>query len=137
MAKTWQPNQAKQFARQLELGKPYFVVMNIDTRRSPYEDPQLYSEYTFTRRLAFTGNPCTDDGYSAETLCRNFGPVHDAPPRGMRNIADPAPQVRAPLGSNDYTGYLDEADIRGLDKRVKSGSDPATRQPIRGRGRRR
>lgn len=137
MPRTWQPHQAKQFARQLQLGKTYYVVFKQATNLAPYEDPALYSEYVFTARLPFTNNPCTDDGFSAVTLCQNFGPVYDAPPRNMRNLADPPPQVAGPLGHGEYRGVLDEAEIRGLDKRVRSGSDPATRQPVRSRGRRR
>lgn len=135
MPKTWQPHQAKKFAKELKLGQSYYVIKKLETRGARYEDPEVYAEYVFTGRLPFTANPCTDHGYSADDLCRLFGPVYDAPPRGLRNIADPAPQVAAPLGSNDYRGYLDDAEIRGLEKHVKNGSDPATRQPIRGRRR--
>jgi hypothetical protein len=137
MPKTWQPHQAKQFARQLQLNKPYYVVFNMATNLAPYEDGQTYSEYTFTSRLPLTGTPLSGRmGIDAVTLCQNFGPVYDAPPRGLRNIADPPPQVAGPLGHGEYSGYLDEAEINGLGKRVRSGSDPATRQPVRARGRR-
>jgi hypothetical protein len=125
--KTWKPAEAKKFARELKLGQPYYVVYKMATNIAPYEDPETYSEFVFTGRLSLTGSPCTDGGYSAVTLCQTFGPVYDTPPRGMRNIAGPAPQVGAPLGSNDYRGYLDEAELRGLEKHVKNGSDPHTR----------
>lgn len=128
MPKTWQPHQAKKFARELELGRTYYVVLAIAQNMAPYEDSHLYREHVFTDHLPFTGTPCTDGGYSAVTLCQTYGPVYDSPPRNMRNIADPGPQVGAPLGSNDYRGYLDEAEIRGLEKHVKNGSDPHTRQ---------
>lgn len=127
MAKCWQKHQAKKFARELELGRSYYIVKNLSTKNAPYEDPKVYAEYVFTGHLPFTANPCTENGYSAASLCQLFGPVYDAPPRGMRNIADPAPQVAAPLGSNDYRGYLDDAEISGLEKHVKNGSDPYTR----------
>lgn len=127
MPKTWQPGQAKKFARELTLGQPYYVVYAIAQNMSPYEDSHLYKEVVFTSRLPFTGNPCTDSGDSAHTLCQNFGPVYDTPPRNMRNIAEPGPQVGAPLG-HDYRGYLDEAEIRGLEKHVRNGSDPITRR---------
>jgi hypothetical protein len=130
MPRTWQPHQATQFARQLRLGQTYYYVNTHDTKHNPYEDSKTYSEVVFTDHLPFTKNPCTEYGASAHTLCQTFGPMYDAPPRGMRNLADPAPQYGAPLG-NDYTGYLDEAEIRGLEKRVRSGSDPHTR-PGRG-----
>lgn len=117
MPKTWQPHQAKQFARQLQLGKPYYVVMNVARNVAPYEDSQLYSEMVFTKRLPLTRTPCSEYGSDAETWCQSFGPVYDTPPRGIRNIADAPPQVAAPLGSNDYHAYLDEAELRGLEKR--------------------
>lgn len=126
MPKTWQPHQSKQFARQVQLGKTYYVVMNIATNLAPYEDSKLYSEYVFTGRRPFTGTPYSGS-MDAESLCRLYGPVHDAPPRGMRNIAGPGRTVRAPLGE-DYTAYLDAAEIRGLEKRVRDGSDPHTRR---------
>lgn len=128
MPKTWTPGEAKKFARQLQLGKPYYVVMNVARNIAPYEDPKLASTYVFTSRLPFTGTPCTDSGYSAETLCRQFGPVYDTPPRGIRNIADPAPQVAGPLPQG-YENVLDEAELRGLEKQVRDGSNPRTRRP--------
>jgi hypothetical protein len=127
MPKTWQPHQAKQFARELRLGQTYYYVNTHDTKRNPYEDSKTYSEVVFTGHLPFTRNPCTDGGYSAHTLCQNFGPMYDAPPRGLRNLDGPAPQVGAPLGT-DYRGYLDEAEIRGLEKHVRNSSDPHTRR---------
>jgi hypothetical protein len=126
MPKTWQPGDAKRFARQLELNKPYYIVMNVARNRAPYEDAQLASTYVFTSRLPFTGTPCTATGYSAETLCRNFGPIHDTPPRGIRNVAEPAPQVAGPLPAG-YTAILDHAELRGLDKQVRDSSDPKKR----------
>lgn len=129
MPQTWQPNQAKKFAKELELNKPYYVVYDMATNLAPYEDSQTCSEFVFTGRLAVTGSPCTDGGYSAVSLCQTFGPVYDRPPRGMRNIADEPRQYGALL--SNVGGELDEAEIRGLEKRVRDGSDPATRQPIR------
>lgn len=126
MPRTWKPSDAKRFCRDVQLGKTYYYVQNMATNIAPYEDSKTYSEVVFTDYLPFTKNPCTDGGYSAHTLCQNFGPMYDAPPRGLRNLDGPAPQVGAPLG-HDYSGILDEAEIRGLDKRVLSGSDPHTR----------
>ncbi|MEU8977631.1 hypothetical protein [Streptomyces sp. NPDC048309] len=127
--KVWEPHKAKKFARELKLGKSYYVVMNIATSLAPYEDPQLYSEYVFTGHLPFTGNPCTDGGFSAVTLCQNFGPVYEEPPARMRNIADAPPQVAGPVPEG-YEAYLDEAEIRRLEKRI--GSTPG-RRILRGR----
>jgi hypothetical protein len=127
MAKKWNPGQERKFCRELELGKPYYVVHNVEQRMAPWEDSQLYSEYVFTKRLRLTGTPCTEYGSDAATLLRQHGPVYDAPPRGMRNLADPAPQVAGPLPKG-YVGHLDEAEIRGLEKRVADLPDPKKRR---------
>lgn len=127
MPTTWQPRDSKRFARQAKLGKTYYVVMNVSRRIAPYEDAQLYSEYVFTGRLPFTNNACTDSGYSAEDICRLYGPVYEQRPANMRNVAAPAPQVAGPLPKN-YRGVLDEAEIRGLEKQVRDGSDPKKRR---------
>jgi len=126
--KSWDPGQAGKFCRQLKLGHSYWVVLKMATNVAPYEDPETCREFVFTKRLWGTGNPCTADGYSAHTVCQNFGPVYEDKPRGVRNIAGPAPQVSAPLGGN-YEGILDEAEIRGLEKQVRQGSNPRTRRP--------
>lgn len=130
MPKTWKPGDERRFARELVLGRSYYTVVNIARNMAPYEDSQLYSEYVFTKRLPITGTPCTEDGFSAVTLLRQFGPIHDTPPRGMRNIADRAPQVAGPLGSNDYEAPLDEIELRGLDKRVRDGLNPRHRRRL-------
>jgi hypothetical protein len=131
MAKAWQPANSQQFARQLTLGKSYYVVLNVARNLAPYEDSRLYSEITFTKRLPFTGNPCTATGYSAETLCRQFGPVYEQPPRGVRNVAGAGPQVAAALPEG-YEAVLDEAEIRGLEKQVADGSNPRNRRRLGG-----
>ncbi|MDH6448210.1 hypothetical protein M2155_000618 [Streptomyces sp. SAI-119] len=126
MSRTWQRNQAKQFAKQVELGRPYYVVYDMATNLAPYEDSKTYSEYVFDSRSRLTGLPMTGH-MSAVAFCQNYGPVHEAPPRGMRNIADEPRQYAGPLGNGDYSGILDESEIRGLEKHVRSGSDPHTR----------
>ncbi|CAL9368009.1 hypothetical protein [Streptomyces sp. enrichment culture] len=132
MSKSWSASQAKKFARDVELGKSYYVVYDISRRAAPYEDAHLYGEYRFTSRLPFTGSPCTESGYSAVTLCQTRGPVFDAPPRGMRNIADPSPQIAGPMGSDNYEGILDEAELRGLEKQAAQTSNPKTRRRLGG-----
>lgn len=126
MPKTWQPHQAKKFCKELKLGQPYYIVKNLQTKGAPYEDPKVYAEYVFTGHLPLTANPCTEHGHSADDLCRLFGPVYDAPPRGMRNIADPAPQVAGPV-PHGYSAKLDAAEILALESSVSRGSDPYTR----------
>lgn len=130
MSKCWQPHQAKKFAKELKLGQSYYVVSKRETRNAPYEDPEVYTEYVFTGRLPGTGNPCAHGNFSAVTLCQLFGPVYDAPPRGMRNGADPAPQVAGPVPPG-YRAKLDAAEILALEASVSRGSDPYTRE-IRG-----
>lgn len=133
MGTVWQPHQAKQFAKQLTMGKTYYVVRKIETRGIPWEDPQMWDDYTFTKRQAFTGIPHTEGGMGALALCQTFGPVYEDQPKNMRRVGSPGPQVAGPLGSNDYEGYLDEAELRGLEKQVGQGSDPRKRNPLSGR----
>lgn len=127
MSKVWQPSDAKKFARQVEFGKTYYFVYNVANNLAPYEDQHLYSEAVFTRRAPLTGNPMTDGGTSAEGLCLRYGPIYDAPPQGIRNVAAPAPQVAGPLPAG-YKGVLDEAELRGLEKQVAQSSDPKKRR---------
>lgn len=140
MPKIWQPG--KRGARDLnsyitqnggEGTALYTVIQQADF--AVWNPARMYSEHIIDGRSLITGQWMVGH-LSIEGLLAQEGKVYAAPPRNMRNMADPAPQVRAPLGTNDYEGILDEAELRGLDKRVRSGSDPATRQPIRGRGRR-
>jgi len=130
MSKCWQPNQASKFAKEVKLGKPYYTVNDMATNLAPWGDAQTYSVHVFTERSSFTARPMTDGGTSAVGLCQRQGPVYDAPPRGLRNIAGPAPQVAGPLPAG-YEGVLDEDEIRGLEKRVRDGSDPRTRRSPR------
>ena len=125
--KIWQPRDAKKFARQARLNKSYYVVLNTARRVAPYEDAQLYSEYRFTGKLPFTGSACTDSGYSAEDICRLYGPIYEEKPAGLRNVAAPAPQVAGPLPKG-YVGHLDAAEIRGLEKQVADMPDPKKRR---------
>ncbi|MGW0920118.1 hypothetical protein ACWD3J_14010 [Streptomyces sp. NPDC002755] len=129
MPKTWQPGEAAKFARQLELDKPYYIVMKTARHMAVWEDPELASTYVFTKRLPLTGNPCTEGDYSAVQLCQNFGPIYDTPPRGIRNIADVTPRVAGPLPAG-YEAILDHAEIRGLDKQVADSSNPRKRKLI-------
>jgi hypothetical protein len=129
MSKCWKPSEAKKFAKQAKLGQTYYVVYDMATNLAPYEDKQTYSAFTFTRRAPLTGNLMTDGGTSAEGLCLRHGPVYDAPPQGLRNIAGTGPQVAGPL-PNGYEGVLDEAELRGLDKQVAQRSNPSKRRPL-------
>ncbi|NED75361.1 hypothetical protein G3I51_24160 [Streptomyces sp. SID9944] len=129
MPKQWNCSQDKKFARELTFGKTYWVISDIATNLAPFEDAQMCRSYVFTERAPFTGTPMTADGVTARDLCRNRGPVYDTRPPGMRAFGEPLSRVAAPLGSNDYEGVLDEAELRGLEKRVRDGSHPHKRRP--------
>ena len=130
MSKCWQPGQASKFAKEVKLNTPYYTVNEMATNLAPWGDAQTYSVHVFTEHSLFTGQKMTAGGTAAVGLCQRQGPVYDAPPRGLRNIADPLPQVAGPLPAG-YEGVLDETEIRGLEKRVRDGSDPRTRRSPR------
>jgi len=88
---------------------------------------RLYNDHTFTGR-SWGSCTWTTGHYSPTSLLSNCGTVYTEPPRNSRYIGDPAPQVAGPLGHGEYRGYLDGPEIRGLEKHVKNGSDPHTRQ---------
>lgn len=132
MPKVWKPGDAKKFARQVELGKPYYIAYSVATNLAPYEDSRLYSEIVFTKRSPITGNPMSGS-ISAAGLCQRFGPVYDQPPAGLRSVASPGPQVAGPLPAG-YEGVLDEAELRGLEKQVRDGNDPRNRRRLGGWG---
>lgn len=128
--KCWQPSDWKKFERQAEMGRPYYVARPQATNRAPYEDPNLLDEYVFTERAPLTGHKATDGlGTTAGQLCRLMGPVYEQPPAGVRSLRGPAPQVAGPLPEG-YEGVLDEAELRGLEKRVSDGSNPRKRRPL-------
>ncbi|MFI9598906.1 hypothetical protein ACIHCX_03325 [Streptomyces sp. NPDC052043] len=127
MPKEWQPRDEKKFARQVELGKPYWVIADIDTSRARFEDDQMCRVYVFTERSRLTGTPRTEGGMTATELCRNWGPVYDTRPADMRAFGEPLSRVGAPLGRN-HSAPLDEAEIRALEKLAAQGEDPRTRR---------
>lgn len=88
MGKQWSPGQAAKFAKQVELGREYYVVREQSGHAASYGPRHLYAVHVFTKRSLLTGQPMTDGGTSALALCRNQGPVYDAAPRGMDDIAD-------------------------------------------------
>ncbi len=129
MPKTWNPGDAKRFAREVKLNKPYYIVYTHALNLGPYEDSQTYGEIRFTTRSPVTGNVMTADGQSARGICERAGGIHEQPPRGLRNIADPAPQVAGPLPQG-YEAYLDEEEVRQMEKEAANGSNPRTRRPL-------
>lgn len=85
-----------------------------------------YNDHTFTHRQPLTGIWLAGTD-SAHGLLAKYGRVYTKPPRNIRYIGDPAPQVSFPLGA-DYRGYIDEAEIRGLEKRLKDAPARGTRR---------
>lgn len=134
MPKTWEPTRrgVRDLTNYIRQNGKGTTVYTVATHRDwGLGAEQTYSAHTFTHTQPITG--IWQAGHlSPHALLSGFGRVYADPPRGIRNSADPAPQVAGPLGRGDYSGYLDEAEIRGLGKRVRSGSDPATR-PSHGR----
>ena len=132
MPRTWEPGRrgARDLNRYIRKGTTVYTVREIATHMAPYEDPKRYHAHTFDWQSPITGHWMTGH-LSAEGLLLQEGTVYADPPRGMRNAADPAPQVAGPLGHGEYEGILDADEIRGLEKRVRGGSHPDTRQPIR------
>ncbi|MEU1071905.1 MULTISPECIES: hypothetical protein [unclassified Streptomyces] len=119
---------AKKASRELKKGDTFYVILDVADRVAPYEDRQLYSEYTVTGDHPLLGGAMVG-GQSVEGIVLRDGPIQTRPPKGLRNVASPGPQVAGPLGS-DYEGILDEAELRGLDKRVRQSSDPQTRRRL-------
>jgi hypothetical protein len=128
MPKIWKNNRRDiaDLKRRLRKGDVVYTVRNTSGHVAPYEDAKLYVEHQFTWTSPVTGSLMTGH-LSIEGLLAQEGAIHEQPPRGVRNMADPAPQVGAPLG-RDYTAYLDDSEIRGLGKRVRDASHPGTRR---------
>ena len=105
MPKTWSNGDARQFCRDLQLNKPYYVIREVNTKQTPLNDRYHAVTVVFTGRLPFTNNPCTESGYSAEQFCQLFGPVYDTPPPGIHNIEDRRPSY-APNVSGHTDGWL-------------------------------
>ncbi|MGQ4343560.1 hypothetical protein [Streptomyces sp. SAS_275] len=128
MPKTWtnRPRDIRDLKRRLREGDTVYTVRRVSRHVAAYEDSKLYAAHTFTWRSPITGSLMTGH-LSIEGLLAQENEIHEQPPRGMRNIADPGRQVGAPLGDN-YEGVLDEAELRGLDKHVAQGSNPRNRR---------
>lgn len=129
MPKSFQNNRAgaKALERYLNANKggTVYTIADVATNLARYEDSQLVSTHTFAKRSPVTGHWLTGH-MSAAQLLATRGTVYTSPPRGIRNVAKPGRQVGAPLG-DDYHGRLDEAELRGLEKQVRDGSNPRNR----------
>lgn len=127
MSKTWEPTRKgiRDLNRHVRKGTVVYTVRE-QADWAVWNDSRYYNEHVFDWRSPVTGHWMTGH-LSAEGLLLQEGKVYEQPPRGVRNITDSDQQVAGPLGHGDYTGYLDDAEISGLEKRVKNGSDPYTR----------
>lgn len=117
---------AKRASRELKKGDIFFIVLDVAQNLAPYEDGQLYSEYTVTGTHPLLGGAMVG-GQAVEGIVMRDGPISTSPPKGIRNVAAPGPQVAAPLGS-DYEAFLDDAELRGLEKHVAQSNDPRKRR---------
>jgi hypothetical protein len=88
---------------------------------------RLYTDRTFTNRHPITRKWIAGHLCPAGLLAQE-GRVYTEPPRGVRYVGDPAPQVAGPLGHGEYTGVLDEAELRGLAKRLRGAPHPSMRR---------
>jgi len=90
---------------------------------------RTYNDHVFTHRQPITGIWLAGTN-SAHDLLAKHGRVYTKPPQGngIRHLGDPAPQVAGPLGHGVYEGVLDEAELRGLEKRLRGAPHPRTRR---------
>ena len=87
---------ARKAAKAARAGMKLYVLRDVAQNIAPYEDAQLYSEYTVTHRQAITGAWMISGSLSVEGLVLRDGPVYTSPPRGVRNVATPGPQYAGP-----------------------------------------
>lgn len=130
MPKTWTNNRrdVRDLSARISKGTVVYTVADVSRRVAPYEDGQLYETHVFDGRSPVTGHWMTGH-LSVQGLLNQYGTVYEQPPRGMRGVHEPAPQVAGPLGGN-YEGRLDHAEIRGLEKQVADSSNPRKRRPL-------
>jgi hypothetical protein len=87
---------AKRADREVRKGQKLYVIKAVATNLAPYEDSHLYSEYTVSHRHPLVPGWMISGSLSVEGLVLREGPVYTSPPKGIRNIATPGPQVAAP-----------------------------------------
>lgn len=135
MPKTWEPGRrgvrdlTRHIAQHGE-GTTVYTVSRQALNMAPWEDGKMWSSHTFDWRSPITGHWMAEH-LSVEGLLNGFGTVYEQPPRGMRELGSPGRQVAGPVSNIDDYARLDEAELRGLGKRVRDGSNPINR-PRRG-----
>lgn len=128
--KTFEPSKrgVRQLTQYLNRHGKGTVVYTVATCRDwGIGEERLYTAHTFDRRAPLTGHWMTGHK-SVEGLLSTEGTVYEQPPRGVRNAADPSPQVAGPGGRGEYFGVLDDAEIRHLNKRLRDAPQPGTRR---------
>lgn len=126
MGKIWKrtDRDLNNFVRSLHPGKTVYTIVDVATNLAPYEDPQLYSAYTFERRSRITGEWMTAGRTTARHLLFAYGPVHEEPPTGMRNLAGPGPQVAGPLpAGEEFDRRLDADEVEHMEKLAREARD--------------
>lgn len=135
MPKTWEPGRKgvrdlTRYIAQNGKGTTVYTVSQQATNMAPWEDAKMWTARTFDARSPITGHWLTGH-LSVEGLFAQEGTVYEQPPRGMRELGSPGRQVAGPVSNVDDYARLDEAELRGLGKRVRDGSNPINR-PRRG-----
>lgn len=120
---------AKELSRTARRGDKLYVIHDIATNLARYEDARLYSEYTVTGQHPLLGGAIISGSLSVEGLVLREGPVYTQPPKGIRNMAGPGPQVAGPLPETDNVRDLSDYEIKRMEKQVEA--DKEARKPKR------
>ncbi|MBI0296290.1 hypothetical protein JBE04_17925 [Streptomyces sp. PRKS01-29] len=112
-------------------GTTLYVIEEVSRRVAPYEDSKLCARYEVTHHNGVLGGAMIGSK-SVEQLLAEHGTVYTSQPSGVRGIWEPSPQVAGPLG-NDTERYLDETEIRGMEKQVRDANDDRRKAKRRGR----
>ncbi|MGQ4513668.1 hypothetical protein [Streptomyces sp. DW26H14] len=116
---------AKRLAREVKPGQKLYTICELKTNLPI--DKRLYSEWT-VRDGGFWAGPIVGMTTTVEQLVLREGPVYTEPPRGMRNIADPLPQLAEPIaGGRDGWRHFSRAEIASLEKEVQRASEETRR----------
>ncbi|MBT2467834.1 hypothetical protein J7E97_08095 [Streptomyces sp. ISL-66] len=107
MGKTWTTRRRgdiNDFDRWFKKGKTVYVINNHATNLAAQFEARTYSA-----RIARGGGLFGGEGKS---LLQCYGEVYETPPRGLRNLASPEPQVAGPLPEGKEHGrYLDRGEL--------------------------
>ncbi|MGW4075983.1 hypothetical protein ACWELB_21140 [Streptomyces asiaticus] len=102
-------------------GTTLYVIEKVSRRVAPYEDSKLCARYEVTHHNGVLGGAMCGSK-SVEQLLAEHGTVYTSQPKGVRGTWEPSPQVAGPLG-DDTKRYLDETELRGMDKLAAEARD--------------